>query len=113
MPMIAIGLLIFVGGHTTHCDMAEVNHVHDAAGCQRFVQLIAWEWLPDSREYHAQDWCYVETWTCSQQCVTYRYRDRDGKLRFRIYRETWTQHDPELDDRKLFNERYRVKVFKQ
>lgn len=110
--VIALTLVLPVG-RTSRCDIAEINHVHEVDGTVRFTQLIAWEWLPDLREYHAQDWCYVESWSATETILTYRNRERVGQVRFKIYRETWTTNEPELEDRRVFHDRYRVKVLQQ
>lgn len=114
--MLAVIALAFVlpSKHVApRCDMAEINHVHNECGEVRFTQVIAWEWLPDRREYHAQDWCYVQSWNTNEKLLTYRNRDRVGQVRFRVYRETWTTNDPERDDSRVFSERYRVKVLQK
>ena len=40
----------------TQVDILEVNHVHDEWGFPKFVQLIAWDWLPEHKCYRVRAW---------------------------------------------------------
>lgn len=42
-------------------DLIEINH-YEPCGEHRFTQVIAWEWLPEYRTYHVQDWKIIDDW---------------------------------------------------
>ncbi len=50
------------GQRTGRCDLVEVNHFCQPDGSDHFTQIIAWEWMPDSVEYHVQDWRLIDRW---------------------------------------------------
>ena len=90
-------------------DIIEVNHFYDEAGRPVFDQVIFWHWHDDGSQ-HVRAW---RLWKTPSQNP---WRDRryggwvsiwlDGdrlrSIRGQSLRETWTQHDPELDDRQFF-----------
>lgn len=114
MTLLAMSLIVAVlpyGRADDRCDMVEVNHVCDAAGCMKFTQVIAWEWLPDYCVHRAQDWRIITWWSVDGNNLMYRDNDKLRTVRSRIIRETWTHHDPEIADRNMFPVSKRVKVF--
>lgn len=93
--------------------LVEINH-YQPCGEYRFTQIIAWEWIPECRAYHVQDWKMVEDWYVDERARRLHFRDggKERSVRYKLYRETWTQNDPERDDRELFAEKYRIRVFR-
>ena len=94
------------GQGTPRCDLVEINHYMPECG-NGFVQLIAWDWSPDYCRWHAQQWLIVRDW---QRVGVVVIGEGDGtsvRVSARLFRETWTQHDPERENQKLFpiNER--------
>jgi hypothetical protein len=95
---------------TDAADVIELNHFYDTDGRQVFDQVIFWQWHADEGAYH------VRAWRLWKQAAQTPWRDRlhggyvtawyDGErlrvVRATSLRETWTQFDPELDDRQLF-----------
>lgn len=96
------------------CDLVEINHCHDPKTHKLlYTQLIAWDWFPDYKRYNVQQWILVNDWKRVSGGVV---ADAEGKnlivrLRCDFYRETWTNHDPERSNQKLFDVKYRRKVF--
>lgn len=92
--------------------LLEVNHRHNANGSEAFVQVIVWDWSPDYRRYDAQAWVMIEDWHWDGQRLIARAEGgRPLEFRGRLFRETWTLVDPEVENRILFKERYRRKVW--
>jgi len=93
-------------------DAIELNHVYDGRGRLMLRQLIFWDWDERSARRHVIAW---RLWKPGQPTplrnaadVGYTLVFRDGKVlrrvRARVYRETWTQFDPEIDDRRRLSE---------
>ncbi|MCA9194621.1 MAG: hypothetical protein KDB03_22775 [Planctomycetales bacterium] len=104
-------------------DLIELNHYFDDLGRHSFDQVIFYEWSPDYRRFHVIAWCLVEGDVSrlprrkagTNDYVTSWY-DRDT-MRHRtviapLFRETWTQTDPERENRKLIDEKYRVSLLR-
>jgi len=93
-------------------DLIELNHFIDDSGRHVFDQLIFYDWSAVHGRYHVRAWRLVKTPTqlpvrhwnpASYRCV---WHD-DGVLRevwSPLYRETWSQNDPERENRKLLAE---------
>ena len=90
-------------------DLLEVNHYHDDQGRMVFDQLIFYEWSPEQGRHQVRAWRLLKSDTQrprydfpSRQYVVRWY---DGEIlrevRAAAYRETWTQHDPELAERQF------------
>lgn len=102
-PLILIAALTILpqGELPERCDLIECNHFFDSDGREVFVQHLAWDW-------HARHGCHhIATWAlCKQEQARHCYTSGDWivcmkerQFRAPVYRETWTQHDPELLDR--------------
>ena len=105
-------------------DLIELNHVvkwegDDKGFEENLTQLIFWRWEPADFGPRAKikDWVIV-TADKKGRLELPPMRLKDGKLIMRIefqgvdhivtgthFRETWTQYDPEVDERKLFGDR--------
>lgn len=92
-----------------HVDRIELNHVQSIwDGSETLCQVIYWRWSVEDRCYH------VAAWRTSTSATARFKRDgrewvetrEDGLVRREIrspqFRETWTLHDPELEDRKTY-----------
>jgi hypothetical protein len=97
-------------------DMIEHNHCN-VYGSSEYSQVILWEWCPLYRRYDVVGWFMVED---KRWSVT-KYGDRsivklvtrDGSVLVfstSIMRETWTQVDPERENKKLRGETQRRKL---
>jgi hypothetical protein len=89
-------------------DLVEVNHYHDEAGRRVFDQLIFYDWSQQRQRFQVRAWRLIKH---PEQLPQRDYRRdhwrvlwHDGGLLREViasaYRETWTQYDPELLDRK-------------
>lgn len=83
------------------CDSIELNHFYDGAGRPVFDQVIFWQgdrvrawrlWKSPEQTPRRRPGGFAVTWFDG---------DRLREVRALSYRESWTQHDPELEDRDL------------
>jgi hypothetical protein len=94
---------------TDAADVIELNHLYDGDGRPVFDQVIFWQWHADEGAYHVLAWRLWKSpaqtpwreWLAGGFVTTWFDGDRLRLVRSRSYRETWTQHDPELEDRQL------------
>ncbi len=105
-------------------DLIELNHFFDDLGRHAYDQVIFYEWSPDYCRFHVIAWCLVENnmhrmptrvpGDSGQWAV--RWYDRDSRMhrevRSRLFRETWSQVDPERDNKKVLDEKYRVSLLR-
>jgi hypothetical protein len=106
-----------------HCDLVELNHFHDFQGRNVYDQVIFYEWSPEHSRYHVRSWMIVEDSSRlpkrNYSDGSYRtcYTDRDSKIDRVIssqhFRESWTQNDPERDNKRLLDERLRHSLIKR
>lgn len=106
---------------TDEVDLVEVNHFYDDQGRLVFDQVIYYNWCYDEHRYQVFDWRllkgdtqvplrdwrnggYVSEWEDFKQGNGLR------RVKSRSLRETWTQHDPELNERELLAEEKRRKL---
>lgn len=90
-------------------DLIELNHFYDEQGREVFDQMIFWEWDGDRSRFHAIDFRLVKSprqvpaFDFETRCWVSIWPDGDllRKVRAGSFRETWTQYDPELYDRKF------------
>ena len=96
-------------------DVIEVNHCYDENGHLVFNQVIFWDLWDQDSGFH------VVAWRLVKRPAQFPYRDwkrggyaavwHDGELlrrvRAKAMRETWTQYDPELEDRQPVPTQYR------
>lgn len=104
-----------------HVDCVEVNHFHDINGHQCYTQLIAWEWNEEESTHHVCSWKIIEaneTLPTKQNSKWIaRYHDRtehlDRVLVTSYVKETWTQNDPERDDKETWPEAMRRRLIRR
>lgn len=91
-------------------DRIELNHlICPETGEPRLTQVIYWRWRYDLEQHHVTAWRLVDRrqpFRILRDAVgPYERRvDQDGTLRIiraRVYCETTTVNDPEVDDRQL------------
>ncbi|GIW89665.1 MAG: hypothetical protein KatS3mg109_0097 [Pirellulaceae bacterium] len=90
-------------------DMVEVNHCQ-VAGQETvaFTQLLIWSWDPAYSRFVCDYWCLLSR-PGEFACVAPdKFRFRGRIIRPKIYRETYTQRDPERENRKLMPEESRL-----
>lgn len=83
--------------------VAELNHVYDQCGKKCFTQLIVWDWSDHLSDHHVGAWALVKGIVQIDRGTVTRItlKQPDGILRVTAgsFRESWTQYDPEIDDR--------------
>lgn len=104
-------------------DLIELNHFYDDLGRHTYDQVIFYEWSVEYSRYHVLAWCLVEedqsrlpVLLPGGREVQVRWYDRDVKrtreVRSKLFRESWTQTDPERENKKLLDEKYRNSLLK-
>ena len=100
---------------TDWADVIEVNHYYDEHGKHVFDQVIFWEWRAEESAFRVIAWRFLRL----DNQIPRRDPHRgdfvliwaDAKrlrcVRSPHYRETWTQHDPEVIDRRFFAQKLR------
>lgn len=90
--------------HRDTVSVVETNHFYNEDGVKVFDQLIAWDWCNDAERFqvrawrlwrplhavHAAEWKGVIIWMDGEKLRVLKYGSR---------RESWTQYDPELNER--------------
>lgn len=104
-------------------DLIELNHFFDDLGRPAYDQVIFYEWSPDYQRFHVIAWCLVDEELHRMPSKVHgrggyavRWYDRDARIdrevKARLYRETWTQVDPERANKKWIDEKYRISLLK-
>lgn len=109
-----------------YVDLIELNHQYDARGRLVFDQVIFYERTPEQGRFQVRAWCLVDDRELHNRRpvrneVTALYRvdsyDADNRLRrtitSRLFRESWTQIDPERENKKAHDERLRVGLIRR
>ena len=101
---------------TDAADVIELNHFYDGDGRPVFDQVIFWQWHADEDAYRVRAWRLWKTpaqtpwrdWGSHSvgglrggYVTAWFDGDRLRVVRATSFRETWTQHDPELEDREF------------
>ena len=101
-----------------HVDLIELHHSYDDVGRHVFDQLVFYQWSEARKSYRVIAWRMVKR---DEQLPVRIWRPRgyrciwqdDGIMRevwAPLYRETWSQHDPERANRKVFPEASRPEL---
>jgi hypothetical protein len=125
-------VMVTVGDQQLHStahesvDLIELNHFHDDAGRPVYDQVIFYEWSTGEGKYHVRAWCLVEpkdpisrrpSQTFSDNRYHVRWFDSDQNIKRHIssglFRESWTQSDPERANKKILDERNRTALYKR
>lgn len=115
--ILLLSLFLYVGPVTNvqHCDVIELNHVHNREGSVTFQQIIYWRWESDDR-LHVCAWRVV-TGDYVVRNLSGSYTDmwsKGGilyKVRGKSFRRTRTMYDPEILDRQQWAVERRVWSF--
>ena len=102
-------------------DLIELNHYHDARGKLVFDQVVFWAIDQTTREFCVRAWCMVDDREELNRVPikseingrwSVVWRDSDKRVVRHItsqqYRESWSQLDPEREDKKRHDERLRI-----
>lgn len=111
---------------TEHVDLIELNHFYDRAGRPVYDQVIFYERAPETGRFQIRAWCLVEDRELlnrrpvkNEETGIYQvdWFDTDQRLRrkitSRLYRESWTQVDPERVNKRVHDERLRISLIKR
>jgi len=106
-----------------YVDLIELNHFYDQQGRLVYDQVIFYEHAPETGRFQVRAWCLVEDRETLNRRPIKNYQsqlyqvdwfDTDQrifrKITSRLYRESWTQVDPERANKKLHDERLRVSM---
>lgn len=109
-----------------YVDLIELNHFCDKCGRLVFEQVIFYERTPTNGKFQVRAWCMVEDHkdltrrpVKNEQTGLYQvdWYDSDKKLQrkitSRLYRESWTQVDPEVANKKVHPECLRIGLVKR
>ena len=110
--LIAIAALAIVPHELVSLDTAdiiELNHFYDEEGRKVFDQVIFWEWREAEAAFHVVAWRMWKSpsqtperdWQRGGYKAVWHDAGRLRAVRATSFHETWTQYDPELEDRRL------------
>lgn len=91
-------------------DLIELNHCYNEDGQLVFDQLIFWEWNEDESCYNVAAYRVLRAetnalrfdWNQKEYVASWCDHGLLREIRAPHYRQTWTQYDPELEDRRRF-----------
>lgn len=91
---------------TDHVAIIEVNHFYDGKGKHVFDQVIFWDW--GGSRFEVMDWRKFKTdlqfprknWRTGHYETIWHDDNILRRVTSDSFRETWTQYDPEVEDRK-------------
>ena len=89
-------------------DLIELNHNYDEAGRFQFNQIIYYKWSLDHCRYNVCAWRLlkhdgqipVRNWCCGGYDSVWHDGDVLRVVAAEHFRETWTQFDPEMKERR-------------
>ncbi len=128
---LSLPMLLFAAGPSPNSrgelkervDLIELNHFYDDLGRHAFDQVIFYEWSPDFRRFHVIAWSLVEgdlqrlpSRVPGSDDTRVQWFDRDARVnrqvQAKLYRETWSQQDPERANKRLIDEKYRLSLMR-
>lgn len=106
---------------TTHVHAIELNHFYDMKGNPVYDQVIFWECAPETGRFQVRAWTIADDREIPNRRPIKNYAtglyqvdwyDTDKgikrKVTSNLYRESWTQYDPEMRDKKVHHESRRI-----
>lgn len=105
-----------------YVDMIELNHYFNGKAQHVYSQVIFYERLAANGHFHVRGWALIEMRESLNRLPQYDpIADKvvvdmitsDGKytrLESRLFKETWTQYDPERLDKDKLPEQYRLRL---
>ena len=112
-------------------DLIELNHFYDIKGGHVYDQVIFYELDPATGKFFVRAWCLTEdnhTAGTSENRRPIKNHTNDlyevywtdtshskpikRKIKSRLYRESWTQTDPERENKKIHDERLRISLIR-
>ncbi len=98
-------------------ELIELNHSFDEHGKLVFHQIIFWRWSHSAARFQVCAWRLVKQPDAQPRRTAngWRYqwweREHLRQVWAPQYRETWTQHDPEVDDREFLPKNKRAGLY--
>jgi hypothetical protein len=88
-------------------DLIELNHFYDEHGRLVFDQVIFYDWSAADARYNVRAWRLVKNpaqlperdWATGRYRAIWQEGEQLRDILAPSFRETWTQHDPEVDER--------------
>lgn len=105
MIALLIASSVVIGRVSEHVDCIELNHYYDATGKLVYDQVIAWERSRETGKLNVRSWRMCENDYPLKVNGLYRFSKGDVLIHSRIFRESWTQQDPERENGKRHTER--------
>jgi hypothetical protein len=98
-----------------YVDVIEINHFYDEQGKLVFDQVLYFDWSPSQSRYNVRAWRLLKSPAQVPQkdgqrgdyVATFFDGDALRTVRAASFRETWTQHDPELAEREYLPKEHR------
>jgi hypothetical protein len=103
---------IVAGRVSEHVDVIELNHYYDACGKLVYDQVIAWERSRETGKLNVRSWRMAENDYPIRINGVYRFSKGEILIHSSIYRESWTQSDPERENGKRFPNELRIELVK-
>lgn len=98
------------GTTSTYVDVIELNHQFNYKGELSFDQIIFWGRNPVDGKYNVRSWTLTDScYPITVDGIT-RFENKDYRVHSRVFRETWTQYDPEAANKKVWPEGKRESV---
>lgn len=126
--MIALIALLSIPLRVTtheHVDAIELNHFFDQCGHLVYDQIIFYEQNPANGRFQVRAWCLVDDRETLNrrpvkndnglyECFAVDSNERlTRRIVSRVFRESWTQVDPEREDKKRHPENMRIELVKR
>ena len=107
-------------------DCIELNHFYDARARLVYDQVVFYEWTPTTGKFQVRAWCLVDDREQlnrrpikNEETGIYEseYLDTNTRLirriRSRLFRESWSQLDPERENKRVHPESLRIELVKR
>ena len=108
-----------------HVDAIELNHFFDQRGHLVYDQVVFFERTPTTGRFQVRAWCLVDDRETLNrrplkndnglyECFAVDSNERlTRRIVSRVFRESWTQVDPEREDKKRHPESLRIELVKR
>lgn len=101
-----------------HVDEIEINHLYNAEGERTLDQVIFWNWPKHHERPQVVAWRLWDAKkpmptrnkvTCRTE-LTWIDGEQPRRVVAKVWRETWTQYDPEVEDRRFLSQNERLEL---
>lgn len=109
-----------------YVDCIKLNHFYDAKGRLVYDQVVFYEWTPTTGKFQVRAWCLVEDRehlnrrpVKNEETGIYESEYADSNTRLnrrvqsRLFWESWSQSDPERENKRVFPECLRIELVKK